>query len=200
MCGSLEWSVCVCVCVSSFSVCVCFCALVLGLSAVVHSRWEDRRGCPGGQLQGGGVIWKGVCRDNRSEVGGFSSRGGCIFPSPPTGCSSSAPGSGRGPLGRRPLSTLPSRSLFWRTSLFWKPAGTWGSPPPSSSEAGPSHPWLQLDVGLFYLTDAPVEAVALVQVSPVCRELRAGRTHGHTAGFVFLWGRRGGKQAECPQS
>lgn len=47
-------------------------------------------------------------------VGWFSSRGGCTSLSPPTGCSSSAPGSERGPLGRRPLSTSPSFFFF-----FW---------------------------------------------------------------------------------
>lgn len=47
-----------------------------------------------------------------------------------------------------------TQSLFWRTSLVWRPTGTWGSPPPSSSGAGPSHPWLQLVVGLFYLCTA----------------------------------------------
>lgn len=34
--------------------------------------------------------------------------------------------------------------LFWKTSLSWRPAGTWDSPPPFSSEEGPAHPWLRL--------------------------------------------------------
>lgn len=58
-----------------------------------------------------------------------------------------------GGLGRELMNSCHelTQSLFWRTSLVWRPAGTWGSPPPSSSGAGPSRPWLQLDVGLLYL-------------------------------------------------
>ena len=37
---------------------------------------------------------------------------------------------------------------FWRTSLSWRPADTWGSPPLSSSEEHPTHPWLQVNVEL----------------------------------------------------
>lgn len=44
-----------------------------------------------------------------------------------------------------------TQSQSWRTSPVWRPVGTWGSPPPSSSAAGPSHPWQRCNVGLFYL-------------------------------------------------
>jgi len=47
-------------------------------------------------------------------------------------------------------STL-TRSLSLRISLFWRPAGTWGFLPPSSSGASPSHPWLWLDVEVIKL-------------------------------------------------
>lgn len=42
-------------------------------------------------------------------------------------------------------------SLSLRISPFWKPAGTWGFLPPSSFGAGPTHPWLKLDVEVLKL-------------------------------------------------
>lgn len=42
-------------------------------------------------------------------------------------------------------------SLSLRISPFWRPAGTWGFLPPSSSGASPSHPWLWLDVEVIKL-------------------------------------------------
>lgn len=122
VCDSQVGSVWVCVSVSVF-----FFALVVvrvwiswGISAVLHSRCEVRRRRPGHGLSGsgsGGVSFEGhlqVCigqgGDSWKVLAGWfsSSREGCTFLSPPTGCSSSALGSGKGPLERRPLSTLPS--------------------------------------------------------------------------------------------
>lgn len=42
-------------------------------------------------------------------------------------------------------------SLSLRISPVWRPAGTWGFLPPSSSGASPSHPWLRLDVEVIKL-------------------------------------------------
>lgn len=76
-----------------------------------------------GQVRGSAV---GVCRTGwlKLNVAGrlVSSRAGCTFLSPPTGYSSSAPGSGRDPLGRRPLSTLPGFGK--RQRHFWNSRGS----------------------------------------------------------------------------
>lgn len=40
-----------------------------------------------------------------------------------------------------------TQSPFWKTSPVWRPVGTWGCPPPSSSGARPTHPWLRLNAG-----------------------------------------------------
>lgn len=72
---------------------------------VLSLPWQDRKG----QVRGSsvGACWS-VWLKLIGQDGVVSSREGCIFLSPPMGCSSSAPGSKTDPLGHHLLSTLPN--------------------------------------------------------------------------------------------